>query len=56
MKSFYSVEERPTIFSILRRVMPNIIAHDIVGVQPMQGPTPFGLIQAMRAKYKADDE
>src|SRR6478752_4582753 len=36
----------PVIMSLLRRSMPNLIAHDLAGVQTMSGPT--GLIFAMR--------
>jgi hypothetical protein len=39
----------PIMISLVRRAMPNLIAYDIAGVQPMTGPT--GLIFAMRAKY-----
>mgnify|MGYP001407865163 FL=1 len=39
----------PILISLVRRAMPNLIAYDICGVQPMTGPT--GLIFAMRAKY-----
>jgi hypothetical protein len=39
----------PVLISLVRRAMPNLIAYDICGVQPMTGPT--GLIFAMRAKY-----
>jgi hypothetical protein len=39
----------PVLISLIRRSMPNLIAYDICGVQPMQGPT--GLIFAMRSKY-----
>ena len=38
----------PILISLVRRAMPNLIAYDICGVQPMTGPT--GLIFAMRAK------
>jgi hypothetical protein len=41
----------PILISLVRRAMPNLIAYDIAGVQPMTGPT--GLIFAMRAKYKS---
>jgi len=41
----------PVLISLVRRAMPNLIAYDICGVQPMTGPT--GLIFAMRAKYGA---
>lgn len=40
----------PVLISLIRRSMPNLIAYDIAGVQPMSGPT--GLIFAMRSKYK----
>lgn len=39
----------PVLISLIRRSMPNLIAYDICGVQPMTGPT--GLIFAMRALY-----
>lgn len=39
----------PILISLVRRAMPNLIAYDICGVQPMNGPT--GLIFAMRSKY-----
>jgi Major capsid protein Gp23 len=39
----------PVLISLVRRSMPNLIAYDICGVQPMNGPT--GLIFAMRARY-----
>ncbi len=39
----------PVLISLVRRAMPNLIAHDICGVQPMTGPT--GLIFAMKAKF-----
>ena len=39
----------PILISLVRRAMPNLIAYDICGVQPMTGPT--GLIFAMRARY-----
>jgi len=39
----------PVLMSLVRRAMPNLIAYDIAGVQPMSAPT--GLIFAMRAKY-----
>jgi hypothetical protein len=39
----------PVLISLVRRSMPNLIAYDVCGVQPMTGPT--GLIFAMRAKY-----
>jgi hypothetical protein len=41
----------PVLISLVRRAMPNLIAYDIAGVQPMTGPT--GLIFAMRSKYNA---
>jgi len=37
------------LISLVRRAMPNLIAYDIAGVQPMTGPT--GLIFAMRSRY-----
>ncbi len=39
----------PVLISLVRRAMPNLIAYDICGVQPMTGPS--GLIFAMRARY-----
>jgi hypothetical protein len=41
----------PILISLVRRALPNLIAYDICGVQPMTGPT--GLIFAMRSKYKS---
>ena len=40
----------PILISLVRRALPNLIAYDVCGVQPMTGPT--GLIFAMRSKYK----
>ena len=39
----------PVLISLVRRAMPNLIAYDICGVQPMSGPT--GLIFAMKSRY-----
>ena len=39
----------PVLISLVRRAMPNLIAYDVCGVQPMSGPT--GLIFAMRSKF-----
>jgi len=39
----------PILISLVRRSMPNLMAYDVCGVQPMTGPT--GLIFAMRSKY-----
>jgi len=39
----------PILISLVRRALPNLMAYDICGVQPMTGPT--GLIFAMRARY-----
>lgn len=39
----------PILISLVRRSMPNLIAYDVCGVQPMNGPT--GLIFAMRSQY-----
>ena len=39
----------PILISLVRRAMPNLMAYDVCGVQPMTGPT--GLIFALRAKY-----
>jgi len=43
----------PILISLVRRSMPNLIAYDICGVQPMTGPT--GLIFAMRARFASAD-
>jgi len=43
----------PILISLVRRAMPNLIAYDVCGVQPMTGPT--GLIFAMRAKAASSD-
>ena len=39
----------PILISLVRRSLPNLIAYDVCGVQPMTGPT--GLIFAMRSSY-----
>jgi len=39
----------PVLISLIRRAMPNLVAYDLAGVQPMTGPT--GLIFAMRSRY-----
>ena len=39
----------PVLISLVRRAMPNLMAYDVCGVQPMSGPT--GLIFAMRSRY-----
>ena len=44
----------PVLISLVRRAMPNLVAYDIVGVQPMTGPT--GLIFAMKSKYAGNDD
>ena len=41
----------PVLISLIRRAMPNLVAYDLAGVQPMSGPT--GLIFAMRSRYKS---
>ena len=41
----------PILISLVRRAMPNLVAYDIAGVQPMSGPT--GLIFAMKSRYGA---
>jgi len=41
----------PVLISLIRRSMPNLMAYDICGVQPMSAPT--GLIFAMKSKYDA---
>ena len=39
----------PVLIALVRRAMPNLMAYDICGVQPMSGPT--GLIFAMKSRY-----
>lgn len=39
----------PVLISLVRRAMPNLIAYDVAGVQPMSGPT--GLVFAMKSRY-----
>jgi hypothetical protein len=41
----------PVLISLVRRAMPNMMAYDVAGVQPMTGPT--GLIFAMKSRYGA---
>jgi hypothetical protein len=43
----------PILIGLVRRALPNLMAYDICGVQPMTGPT--GLIFAMRTRYSAPD-
>jgi len=43
----------PVLISLIRRSMPNLVAYDLAGVQPMTGPT--GLIFAMRSRYVDSD-
>lgn len=43
----------PILISLVRRSMPNLIAYDICGVQPMTGPT--GLIFALKSRYTSQD-
>ena len=43
----------PVLISLIRRAMPNLVAYDLAGVQPMSGPT--GLIFAMRSRYTSQD-
>jgi len=43
----------PVLISLIRRSMPNLVAYDLAGVQPMNGPT--GLIFAMRSRYSTMD-
>ena len=43
----------PILISLVRRAMPNLMAYDIAGVQPMTGPT--GLIFAMKSRYTAQN-
>jgi len=42
----------PVLIALVRRAMPNLMAYDIAGVQPMSGPT--GLIFAMKSVYKSE--
>ena len=41
----------PVLISLIRRSMPNLVAYDLAGVQPMTGPT--GLIFAMRSRFNS---
>ena len=43
----------PILISLVRRALPNLMAYDVCGVQPMTGPT--GLIFAMRARFASMD-
>ena len=43
----------PVLISLIRRAMPNLVAYDLAGVQPMTGPT--GLIFAMRSRFSSQD-
>jgi len=43
----------PVLIALVRRAMPNLMAYDVCGVQPMTGPT--GLIFAMKARYAGGD-
>jgi len=43
----------PILISLVRRAMPNLIAYDVCGVQPMTGPT--GLIFALRSSFSSQD-
>jgi hypothetical protein len=43
----------PILISLVRRAMPNLMAYDVCGVQPMTGPT--GLIFAMKSKYSTQN-
>jgi hypothetical protein len=40
----------PVLIALVRRAMPNLMAYDVCGVQPMTGPT--GLIFAMKSRYE----
>lgn len=42
----------PILISLVRRTLPNLMAYDVCGVQPMTGPT--GLIFALSAQYAPD--
>ena len=43
----------PVLISLIRRAMPNLVAYDLAGVQPMNGPT--GLIFAMRSRLPTSE-
>ena len=43
----------PILISLVRRALPNLMAYDVAGVQPMTGPT--GLIFAMKSHFTAQD-
>ena len=43
----------PVLISLVRRAMPQLIAYDVCGVQPMTGPT--GLIFAMKSRYSGEN-
>ena len=43
----------PVLIALVRRAMPNLMAYDVCGVQPMSGPT--GLIFAMKSRYGGGD-
>ena len=43
----------PILISLVRRALPNLMAYDVAGVQPMTGPT--GLIFAMKSNYTSRD-
>jgi hypothetical protein len=43
----------PILISLVRRAMPNMMAYDVCGVQPMTGPT--GLIFAMKSRFNGGD-
>jgi hypothetical protein len=45
-----SANWNPVLIALVRRAMPNLVAYDICGVQPMTGPT--GLIFAMKSQYQ----
>jgi hypothetical protein len=44
----------PVLISLVRRAMPNLMAYDVCGVQPMTGPT--GLIFAMKSRYEGETD
>ena len=44
----------PVLISLVRRAMPNLMAYDVCGVQPMSGPT--GLIFAMKSRYQGETD
>jgi len=44
----------PVLISLIRKSMPNLLAYDICGVQPMTGPT--GMVFSMKTKAQVEEE